>query len=70
MQLPTKNKKTNNLSFDLDIKESKLISRNSKKNGKSEKRIVVGYAATYDVFTNGDTLQITRQALDNAKMIY
>lgn len=62
-----KKKESATVDFDIKIKESKLISRNSKKNGKSQKRIVVGYAATYDVFTNGDTLQITRQAIEEAK---
>ena len=62
-----KKKAKNSFDFDLKIKESRLISRNSKKNGKTEKRIIVGYATTYDVFTNGDTLQITRQALEGAK---
>lgn len=65
MSLPTK--KQNSFDFDLIIKESKTITRNSKKNGKSEKRIIVGYVTTYDVFTNGDTLQITREALEGAK---
>ena len=62
--MPSTNKK---FDFDLAIKESKLITRNSKKNGKSEKRVIVGYVTTYDVFTNGDTLQITREALEGAK---
>ena len=60
-------KSKNSFDFDLTIKESKLTTRNSKKNGKSEKRVIVGYVTTYDVFTNGDTLQITREALEGAK---
>jgi HK97 family phage prohead protease len=62
-----KTKSKNSFDFSLNIKESKTITRNSKKNGKSEKRIIVGYVTTYDVFTNGDTLQITREALEGAK---
>lgn len=62
-----KNKKVKN-SFDLDftIKESKSISRNNK-SGKIEKRIIVGYAATYDVHRNGRVYQLTRRAVENAK---
>ena len=60
-------KNISKFSFGMKIKESSLLKRNSKKSGKTEKRIVVGYAATYEVFENGDTLQLTREALDNAK---
>ncbi len=61
-----RNKSKNSFGLDFTIKESKTISRNSK-NGKTEKRVIVGYAATYDVHKNGRTYQLTRQAIENAK---
>jgi len=40
-QWRNKQKQSKSFEFDLKIKESKLISKNSKKSGKTEKRIVV-----------------------------